>query len=125
MRKTFGIGIGAAAVAVLALGGISVASAAPPARGDWSAVASATSTSSTVTGVNVAEARRLAQAAVPGGKVLQIESDDRADRPVWKVTVDGPAGQVIAVVDDASAAVTVVSRSDDSTPSPGLTGPGS
>jgi hypothetical protein len=60
-----------------------------------------------VTGVNMAEARRLAQAAVSGGHMVQIESDDQADRPVWKLTVAGGAGRVIVVVDVASAAVSV------------------
>jgi hypothetical protein len=63
--------------------------------------------------VNVAAARRLAEAAVPGGHVVQIESDDRADRQLWKLTVDGSAGRVIVLVDVASAAVTVADRSDD------------
>jgi hypothetical protein len=64
----------------------------------------------------MAEARRLAQAAVPGGHVVQIESDDQADRPVWKVTVAGPAGRVIVLVDVASGAVTAANPSNDPTP---------
>jgi hypothetical protein len=114
MRKALGIGIGATAVAALAMGGISVASASAPVRGDWAAVTAPTSKTSTATGVNVAEARRLAEAAVPGGYGVQIESDDLADRPVWKVTVDGPAGRVTVLVDVASGAATVANRPADS-----------
>lgn len=106
MGKSLGIGIGATTLAALAFG-ISVASAAPPDRSGWSTVPPATSAASTVTGLNVVEARSLAQAAVPGGHVVQIESDDGANRQVWKVTVDAPAERVIVLVDEASAVVSL------------------
>jgi hypothetical protein len=106
MRKALGIGIGVTLLASLAWGGISVASAAAPANDGWSAVPATPSTRATVAGVNVVEARRLAEAAVPGGHVVQIESGDQADHPIWKLTVDRPAGRIIMMVDVASGVVT-------------------
>jgi hypothetical protein len=110
MWKAVRIGVGVIALASLAWGGVSVASAAAPADAGWSAVPATPSTRPTVAGVTVVEARRVAEAAVPGGHVVQIESDDQANRQMWKLTVDRPAGRIIVLVDVASGAVTPASQ---------------
>jgi hypothetical protein len=73
-------------------------------------------------GVDVAEARRLAEAAVPGGHVVQVESDDVADRRAWKVIVDGAGGRVSVWVDAATSVVSVGNRPDESAAPSGVNG---
>jgi hypothetical protein len=117
MRKALGIGIGVTALATLALGGVTVAAAAGPAGDSRPVAVSATSK------VDRAQARRLAEAAVPGGRVVQVESDDAADRPVWKATVDGPGGRVSVWIDAMTGVVSVGNRPDGSAAMPGVGGP--
>jgi hypothetical protein len=119
MRKTLVIGIGVTAVAALALGGVTVSAAAGSASSRRPVVVSATTKAG---GVSVAEARRLAEAAVPGGHAVQVEFDDVADRRVWKVIVDGAGGRVSVWVDAATGLVSVGKPSDNAAATSGMSG---
>jgi hypothetical protein len=118
MRKTLVIGIGVTAVAALALGGVTVSAAA----GSASSRRPVVSATAIAGGVSVAEARQLAEAAVPGGHAVQVELDDVADRRVWKVIVDGAGGRVSVWVDAATGLVSVGKPSDNSAATSGMSG---
>ena len=60
------------------------------------------------------EARCVAAAAVPGGRVAKIQSDDLDDRPVWRLTVQGLGGWVEVFVDAMTG--TMINRRDDAPP---------
>jgi hypothetical protein len=45
------------------------------------------------------QAVAAAQAAVPGGVVVEVASDDEHDRPVWRVTLATPTARVVVIVD--------------------------
>jgi hypothetical protein len=58
--------------------------------------------------VTRAQAAQIAKAKVPHNRVVEIESDDRNDRAVWKVTLATPHGRVIVDVDKKTGKATIV-----------------
>jgi len=106
MRRTLTIGIGASAAALTIATAAGVAAAASTQQ--------ASSTSVTAASVNkhitAAQARRIAQTLVPHSRVVQVESDDLHDRPVWKVTLASPHGRVVVDVDKRTGRATIVRR---------------
>jgi hypothetical protein len=113
MRKSVGLGIGLASVAILAVAGIASANAA---TGSGVAPASRQTTmASTV--VSQADAERIAQAAVPNSTVTESRLDTDNGRTVWNVHLSTPTGEVDVKVDAQTGAV----RIDDDQPNAGAT----
>jgi hypothetical protein len=100
MRKSVVFAIGAAAIVVAVASGVA-ATAAPRIAEGGGPVPSA----STGSRVSVADAKQIALAAVPGSMVIQVESDDVHDRPVWKVVLATPNGRVAVSIDAATGQV--------------------
>ncbi|MDT5023971.1 MAG: Peptidase propeptide and domain [Micromonosporaceae bacterium] len=100
MRKSVVIAIGAAAIVVAVVSGVA-ATAAPRITEGGSPVPS----TSAGPRVSVADAKQIALAAVPGSTVVQVESDDVQDRPVWKVVLATPNGRVAVSIDVATGQV--------------------
>jgi hypothetical protein len=119
MRK-IGIGIGAATAAIALGVGASAALASSGAH-QQAAGASAASAQAHIT---QAQARQIAKAKVPDSRVIEVQSDDRHDRAVWKVTLATPHGRVIVDVDKRTGKATIVRRgsggSDDGAGAMGL-----
>ena len=105
MRNKIGIGIGAATAAIALTMGAGAAFAAS--GGHQSAAAAAAAVHRHVTR---AQAAQIAKAKVPHSRVIEIESDDRHDRAVWKVTLATPHGRVIVDVDKKTGKATIVRR---------------
>jgi hypothetical protein len=100
MRKSVVIAIGAAAIVVAVVSGVA-ATAAPRITEGGGPVPSSSARPS----VSVADAKQIALAAVPGSTVIQVESDDVHDRPVWKVVLATPNGRVAVSIDAATGQV--------------------
>jgi Peptidase propeptide and YPEB domain len=106
MRRTLNIvvGAGAAAAAAIMVAGVASATSGAPhqAAGPAAAVVS-------VNGhITKAQAVRIAEAKVPHSRAIEVESDDRHDRAVWKVTLATPHGRVVVDVDKRTGKATVV-----------------
>lgn len=99
MRTSVVIAIGAAAIAVAVASGVAAA-AAPRIEGGGPVPSTSAGPS-----VSVADAKQIALAAVPGSTVIQVESDDEHDRPVWKVVLATPNGRVAVSIDAATGEV--------------------
>jgi hypothetical protein len=106
MRRNLRIGIGAGAVAVVMA--TSMAGVASAASGSHQLPARATAASTVNRHITRAQARHIALAAVRHSRVVEIESDDRHDRAVWKVTLATPHGRVVVDVDKRSGRVTIL-----------------
>jgi hypothetical protein len=116
MRKSVVIAIGAAAIFVAVASGVA-ATAAPRIAEGGGPVPS----TSAGPRISVADAKQIALAAVPGGTVIQVESDDVHDRPVWKVVVATPNGRAAVSIDAATGQVldNQPAESGDDAASPG------
>ncbi|HEX6933651.1 MAG TPA: PepSY domain-containing protein [Streptosporangiaceae bacterium] len=106
MRKNIGIGIGAAAAALALTTG---AGAALAASGVHQQAGSAAAAAAHRT-ITKAQARQIAKAKVPHSRVIEVESDDLHNRPVWKVKLATPHGRVIVDVDKKTGKATIVGR---------------
>jgi uncharacterized protein YpmB len=119
MRTKLGIGIGALVVVTLAVSGVAAAAATGPASAKTAATAVVPSSALTANTISEEQARQIAIEAMPGSRVVEIETDDRADRAVWKVTLSTANGRVIVLVDAVTGAVTfdqaAGNRDDDAT----------
>jgi hypothetical protein len=102
MRKSVGLGIGLASVAILAVAGIASANAA---TGSGTVPPSRQSATSTV--ISQADAERIAQAAVPDSTVRQSRLDTDNGRTVWNVHLSTPTGDLEVKVDAQTGAVRV------------------
>ena len=107
MRKKIGIGIGAATAAIALTMGAGAALAASGGHQQARAAAAAAAVHRHITR---AQAAKIAKAKVPHSRVIEIESDDRHDRAVWKVTLATPHGRVIVDVDKRTGKATIVRR---------------
>lgn len=110
MRKMASIGVGAAAVAM------TLGTAAGVASASSSHPASSVTTVMVNRHITKAQAKRIAEAKVPHSRAIEVESDDRRDVPVWKVTLAVPHGRVIVDVSKRTGKATVVKhekRGDD------------
>lgn len=108
MRRNLriGIGIGAAAAAAMT---VSMAAGVASAASGWHQVAASTAAVASVNKhITKAQAGQIAKARVPHSRVIEIESDDRNDRAVWKVTLATPHGRVIVDVDKRTGKATIV-----------------
>jgi hypothetical protein len=103
MRKKIVIGLGATTAVIALSMGISGALAASVGHEQAHAVTAAAHQK-----ITKAEARQIAKAKVPHSHVIEIESDDRHDRAVWKVTLATPHGRVIVDVDKKTGKATIV-----------------
>jgi len=107
MRKNIGIGIGAATAAIALTTG---AGAALAASGGHQQAAGATAVTAVNKHITKAQAARIAKAKVPHSRVIEIESDDLHNRPVWKVKLATPHGRVTVDVDKRTGKATIVGR---------------
>src|SRR5215467_5527722 len=107
MRNNIGIGIGAATVAIALATG---AGAALAASGGQQQASGATAVAAVNKHITKAQAARIAKAKVPHSHVIEIESDDLHNRPVWKVKLGTPHGRVIVDVDKRTGKATIVRR---------------
>jgi Peptidase propeptide and YPEB domain len=96
MRKSVGLGIGLASVAVLAVTGIASATMA---SGSGSATPLRQTAASSATVISQADAERIAQAAVPNSTATQSRLDTDNGRTVWNVHLFTPTGEVEVKVD--------------------------
>lgn len=103
MRKKIVIGLGATTAVIALSTGISGALAASAGHEQAHAVTAAAHQK-----ITKAEARQIAKAKVPHSRVIEIESDDRHDRAVWKVTLATPHGRVVVDVDKKTGKATIV-----------------
>jgi hypothetical protein len=103
MRRKISIGIGAATAAI-ALGMGASAALATSAGHQRADVAAAASNRH----ITKALARQIATAKVPHSRVIEVESDDRNDRALWKVTLATPHGRVVVDVDKQTGKATIV-----------------
>lgn len=104
MRKNLGLAIGAATIAIALSTGASAALATSGGRAQAGAGAAASASGH----VTKALARHIALAKVPHSRVIEIESDDRHDRAVWKVTLAAGHGRVIVDVDKRTGKAVIV-----------------
>lgn len=106
MRRTLniGLGVGAAALAVVTAAGVASATSGASQHATGTAIASVNKH------VTRAQAVRIAQAKVPHSKAIEVQSDDLHDRAVWKVTLRTPHGRVIVDVDKRTGKATIVRR---------------
>jgi hypothetical protein len=110
MRNKIVIGLGATTAAValttgaLTGGAALAASAAPHQQAHVASAAAAHK-------ITKAQARQIALKKVPHSRVIEIESDDRHDRAVWKVTLATKHGRVIVDVDKKTGKATIVRHS--------------
>jgi hypothetical protein len=107
MRKKIVIGLGATTAVIALSTGISGALAASVGHEQAHAATAAAHKK-----ITKAEARQIAKAKVPHSHVIEIESDDRHDRAVWKVTLATPHGRVIVDVDKKTGKATIVHHGD-------------
>lgn len=107
MRKRISIGIGVATAAIALTAGAGAAFAASGGHQQATGTAVAAAAHKQIT---KAQARQIAKAKVPHSRVVEIESDDRHDRAVWKVTLATPHGRVIVDVDKKTGKATIVRR---------------
>lgn len=109
MRRNIGIGIsiGAATAAIALSMGASAAVAASGGHQQAGTAAAAAAHRN----ITRAQARHIAMAKVPHSRVIEVESDDLHDRPVWKVELATPHGRVIVDVDKKTGKATIVHRS--------------
>ena len=107
MRKNIGIGIGAATVAIALTTG---AGAALAVSGGHQQAAGSAAVVTVNKHITKAQAARIAKALVPHSRVIEIESDDLHNRPVWKVKLATPHGRVIVDVDKRTGKATIVRR---------------
>ena len=105
MRKNIGIGIGAATAAIVLTTG---AGAALATSGAHQQAAGTTAVTSVNKHITKAQAARIAKAKVPHSHVIEIESDDLHNRPVWKVKLGTPHGRVVVDVDKRTGKATIV-----------------
>jgi hypothetical protein len=105
MRKNIGIGIGAATAAIVLTTG---AGAALAASGGHQQAAGGTAVAAVNKHITKAQAARIAKAKVPHSRVIEIESDDLNNRPVWKVKLATPSGRVTVDVDKRTGKATIV-----------------
>jgi hypothetical protein len=106
MRNKIVIGLGATtAVIALSTGGAALAASAAPHQQAHVAIAAAAHK------ITKAQARQIALKKVPHSRVIEIESDDRHDRAVWKVTLATKHGRVIVDVDKKTGKATIVRHS--------------
>lgn len=108
MRKKIVIGLGATTAVIALSTGISGALAASVGHEQTHAATAAAHKK-----ITKAEARQIAKAKVPHSHVIEIESDDRHDRAVWKVTLATPHGRVIVDVDKKTGKATIVHHGGD------------
>jgi peptidase YpeB-like protein len=105
VKRTLNAGIGAGALAIAITTGAGVASAV-------SSHPAASQRQAAITAVNKhitrAQARRIAEAKVPGSRAIEVESDDLHDRAVWKVTLTTGHGRVVVDVDKRTGKATIV-----------------
>jgi hypothetical protein len=102
MRKSVGLGIGLASVAVLAAAGIASANAI---AGSGATPDRPTNMTSTL--ISQGDAERIAEAAVPDSSVTESRLDTDHGRTVWNVHLSTPTGEVEAKVDAQSGAVRI------------------
>jgi hypothetical protein len=110
MRNKIVIGLGATTAAVALTtgaltGGAALAASAAPHQQAHVAIAAAAHK------ITKAQARQIALKKVPHSRVIEIESDDRHDRAVWKVTLATKHGRVIVDVDKKTGKATIVRSS--------------
>jgi hypothetical protein len=125
MRKSVVIAIGAAAIVAAVASGVA-ATAAPRITESGGPAPSTTAGPR----VSAADAKQIALSAVPDSTVIQVESDDVRDRPVWKVILATPNGRVAVSIDAVTGQVLgqQPAESNDPTAAPSMTasddGPG-
>lgn len=104
MRKNIGIGIGAATAAIALTTGACAAQAASSGHQQATTTAAAAAHKT----ITKAHARQIARAKVPHSRVIEVESDDLHNRPVWKVKLATPHGRVIVDVDKKTGKATII-----------------
>ncbi len=104
MRKNIGIGIGVATAAIALTTGACAAQAASSGHQQATTTAAAAAHKA----ITKAQARQIAKAKVPHSRVIEVESDDLHNRPVWKVKLATPHGRVIVDVDKKTGKATIV-----------------
>jgi Peptidase propeptide and YPEB domain len=102
MRKGLSIGIGVATTA------LTVSMAAAVAAAPTGAAQASAATATVNRHITKAQARHIALAKVPHSRVIEIESDDLHNRPVWKVKLATRHGRVIVDVDKRTGKATIV-----------------
>ncbi len=125
MRNKIVIGLGATTAVIALSTGVSAALAASAGPHQQARV----TTAAAYKKITKAQARQIALKKVPHSHVIEIESDDRHDRAVWKVTLATKHGRVIVDVDKKTGKATIVHRSghgdgghDDGTAAMALSG---
>jgi hypothetical protein len=103
MRRKISIGIGAATAAIAL--GMGASAALATSGGHQQADVAAAASHRHIT---KAQVRQIATAKVPHSRVTEVESDDRHDRAVWKVTLATPHGRVVVDVDKQTGKATIV-----------------
>jgi uncharacterized membrane protein YkoI len=104
MRKNIGIGITAAAAAIALTTGAGAALAASGGQQQARTAAAAAAHRN----VTKAQARQIAKAKVPHSRVIEVESDDLHNRPVWKVKLATPHSRVTVDVDKKTGKATII-----------------
>jgi hypothetical protein len=104
MRKNIGIVIGAATAAITLTMGAGAALAASGGH-QQAGTAAAAAAQRTVT---KAQARQIAKAKVPHSRVIEVESDDLHNQPVWKVKLATSHGRVIVDVNKKTGKATII-----------------
>ena len=104
MRKNIGICIGAATAAIALTTGACAALAAPSGHQQATTTAAAAAHKT----ITKAQARQIAKAKVPHSRVIEVESDDLHNRPVWKVKLATPHGRVVVDVDKKTGKATII-----------------
>jgi Peptidase propeptide and YPEB domain len=107
MRKKIVIGLGATTAVIALSTGVSAALAASAGPHQQARVTTAAAHSK----ITRAQAAKIAKAKVPHSHVIEIESDDRHDRAVWKVKLGTPHGRVVVDVDKKTGKATIVKKS--------------
>ncbi len=122
MRRTLSLAIGAGSAAAAAIMVAGMASAAPGTAQQAATAHQAARPATAVTNklITKTQAVRIAEAKVPHSRAIEVESNDRHDRAVWKVTLATPHGRVIVDVDKRTGHATILGhggsgRSDDAT----------
>jgi Peptidase propeptide and YPEB domain len=109
MRRTLNIGIGLGTAAIVATMAAGVASATTAGH-QQAAGPAAAAVSSVNRHITRAQARQIARAKVPHSRVIEIQSDDRHDRAVWKVELRTRRGPVVVDVDKRTGHAVIVRR---------------
>ena len=108
MRTKLNVGIGAVAAAIVVTAAAGAASAASGTH--QQSAGPAVAAASVNRHITKAQAVRIAEATVRHSRAIEIQSDDRHDRAVWKVTLATPHGRVVVDVDKRTGKATVVRR---------------